>query len=128
MLTAIDACILTRKTTGITREHELHAGLDCVTVGAILADNECSWRDIVRIDTDALTPAPLPRETAYAALIREIAPKADPRHVEAYIRLEHSTLGGLSREQFEFEVGIALACIATVGAEQAERCARSFGL
>mgnify|MGYP001616081652 CR=1 FL=1 len=36
---------------------------------------------------------------------------ADPRHVEAWMRLEHPTLDSLSRAQFTAEVEIALQCI-----------------
>lgn len=52
----------------------------------------------------------------------------DPRHVEAYMRLEHSTLDGLSRSQFKQEVAIGIACIEEGGILAAESCAQSFGL
>lgn len=52
----------------------------------------------------------------------------DPRHIEAYMRLEHSTLDGLSRSQFSAEVSIGIACVDADGEENAERCAQSFGL
>lgn len=69
----------------------------------------------------------------YAGLIREILAahgtvEHDPRHVEAYMRLEHSTLDHLPRERFGAEVRIAVACIRHAGPEMAERCARSFGM
>lgn len=35
----------------------------------------------------------------------------DPRHVEAWMRLECNTLDWLSRERFEREVAIACDCI-----------------
>ncbi len=52
----------------------------------------------------------------------------DPRHVEAYMRLEHSTLDGLSRAQFASEVNIGASCVAADGAHNAENLAQSFGL
>lgn len=52
----------------------------------------------------------------------------DPRHVEAYMRLEHSTLDGLSGSQFSSEVGVGIACVRHEGLDIAERCAQSFGL
>ncbi len=61
---------------------------------------------------------------------RQIAPFAvgyDPRHVEAYIRLAHSTLGEMSERQFKREIRIAKDCIDQGGREAAERCAQSFG-
>lgn len=52
----------------------------------------------------------------------------DPRHVEGYIRLAHSTLGELDWPTFRREVRIALGCIKEGGEERAERNARTFGL
>lgn len=53
---------------------------------------------------------------------------ADPRHVEAYMRLEHRTLDGLSKSQFKREVEIGVACVREGGVVEAEACAASFGL
>lgn len=35
----------------------------------------------------------------------------DPRHVEAWMRIEHGTLDALTRERFAAEVAIACDCI-----------------
>lgn len=64
---------------------------------------------------------------------REIAlmPKAkgyDPRHIEGYMRLQHSILGNLSKQQFSREVTLCIACIKEGGIDAAERNAQSFGL
>ena len=62
---------------------------------------------------------------------RRIAPRTrdvDPRHVEAWMRLEHPTLDGLSRAEFEREIDLAVAAIATAGAADSEALAASFGL
>ena len=70
----------------------------------------------------------------YQQMIREILAKQghvgqyDARHVEAFMRLEHSTLDGLSRAQFAAEVKIAHACIDKCGRDGAESLARSYGL
>ncbi|MBK8285765.1 MAG: hypothetical protein IPK97_13360 [Ahniella sp.] len=53
---------------------------------------------------------------------------ADPRHVEAWMRLEHGCLDGLSRQQFTEEVTIALQCVAAAPAADSEALAASFGL
>lgn len=72
--------------------------------------------------------------THYQQLIRETMAKtgrigaADPRHVEAWMRCEHPTLGGLSPAQFTAEVKIALDCNAAGTTADSERLARSFGL
>lgn len=67
--------------------------------------------------------------SVYRRIISEIAPQQfDPRHVEAFMRLEHSTLDHLSRADFEHEVIVCCDCIMQCGPEQAEACARSFGL
>ena len=69
----------------------------------------------------------------YQQTIREILAKTgnigyDPRHIEAYMRLEHSTLDGLSKWQFDQEVLLCVECIKADGTVNAERCADSFGL
>lgn len=52
----------------------------------------------------------------------------DPRHVEGYMRLEHSTLDGLSKGQFRREVLIGALCVERDGEANAEANAKSFGL
>jgi hypothetical protein len=64
----------------------------------------------------------------YETIIRDLSPAGDPRHVEAYMRLEHGTLDRLSPQQFRAEVALAVACIAEGGTEAAEKLAKSYGL
>jgi len=68
----------------------------------------------------------------YESIRNEIARQGkigiDPRHVEAYMRLEHSTLDGLSKSQFNSEVRIGIMCTQEAGKQSAELCAQSFGL
>jgi hypothetical protein len=52
----------------------------------------------------------------------------DPRHIEAYMRIGHGTLDHLDARAFRAEVQIAIDCIRFGGVEQAEECAKSFGL
>ena len=54
--------------------------------------------------------------------------KYDPRHIEGYIRLEHSTLDGLSRNKFRAEIEASRQCIDYEGCNIAEELARSYGL
>jgi hypothetical protein len=54
--------------------------------------------------------------------------KYDPRHVEGYMRLEHSTLDQLGPRQFESEVRVAVECIDAGGKDRAERLAVSCAL
>lgn len=54
--------------------------------------------------------------------------EADPRHVEAYMRVEHHTLDNLSPVQFTKEIKIAVACIKEDGIANAEALAKSYGL
>ena len=61
-------------------------------------------------------------------VLAQLGETADPRHVEAYIRVEHPTLDHLSAERFRSEVRIALSCIEMEGEAGAETLARSFGL
>jgi len=72
-------------------------------------------------------------KSPYFDLIREEIARlgaigTDPRHVEAYMRLEHSTLDGLSKSQFSVEVEGCIGCVLADGVENAESCAQSFGL
>jgi hypothetical protein len=69
------------------------------------------YRDLIREDAAAL---------GYAG--------ADPRHIEAWMRLEHSTLDILSREQFRTEVGVAITCMRLADVSESEALADSFGL
>jgi hypothetical protein len=64
----------------------------------------------------------------YHARMRQYQPKHDPRLIEAYMRLEHSTLDGLTAYEFENEARIAALCIEHGGRAQAERLAVSMGL
>lgn len=65
----------------------------------------------------------------YAAQIRKVVGSLyDPRHVESYMRLAHSTLDGLSPSQFRREVLIAVDCIREAGLAAAESLAESFGM
>ena len=54
--------------------------------------------------------------------------QADPRHVEAFMRVEHGTLDALTPAQFTKEVKMALACIEQGGVDDAEELAKSYGL
>jgi len=74
-------------------------------------------------------------QTYYKTLIAEILDHPnyygdayDPRHIEAYMRLEHSTLDALTRDRFNEEVSIAVECINVDGVSNAESLALSFGL
>ena len=60
--------------------------------------------------------------------IRKLAPGYDPRHIEAYMRLQHATLNSLTRRQFTAEVRLCRACVDEGGIDAAKRCAQSFGL
>lgn len=70
----------------------------------------------------------------YAQMIREAMARtgrvgaADPRHVEAWLRLEHGCLDAMSRQQFTDEVTIALECVAAGPLADSEALAISYGL
>lgn len=64
----------------------------------------------------------------YRTLIEHHAPNYDPRHVEAYMRLEHGTLDAMSLSQFEREVKVACRLIRIEGVENAELLAKSYGM
>ena len=69
----------------------------------------------------------------YAQEIREEAARqgrlgSDPRHIEAWMRLEHGCLDGLGKEQFRSEVKTALACMDAATVQESESLADSFSL
>jgi hypothetical protein len=69
----------------------------------------------------------------YQKMIEKILKKIgrahmDPRHIEAYMRLEHEVLDGLSREQFEVSVQISSCCVQAEGHVKAEELAKSYAL
>lgn len=71
---------------------------------------------------------PAQRQT-YQHRIRTIVGSAvDPRHVEAYMRLEHHTLDSLSKDDFEYEAKASATCVLMGGEVAAEQLAKSFGL
>lgn len=65
---------------------------------------------------------------SYADIFRELQPKHDPRHIEAYVRLEHSTLDHLNRDTLREEAQVAADCIDICGKKAAEELAESYGL
>ena len=69
----------------------------------------------------------------YQEVIRETAARlgyigANTRHIEAWIRVGHGTLDALSREMFEEEVEMAIACMGNRPEAESESLARSYGL
>lgn len=83
-----------------------------------------------RTDSEPEAPEPAPcrsPKSLYADRIRALEPHYDPRHIEAYMRLQYATLDHLDQATFEQEVDIAVACIQEGGTAAAERNARSHG-
>ena len=68
------------------------------------------------------------RWTFYQRFIAERTQDIDPRHVEAWMRVEHPTLDGLSRAEFIAAMHAAVGCAIDAGAEESEALAASFGL
>jgi hypothetical protein len=68
------------------------------------------------------------RWSYYQRFIAERTRDIDPRHVEAWMRVEHPTLDGLSRRQFIAAMHVALGCAIDAGPEASEALAASFGL
>ena len=66
--------------------------------------------------------------SSFAAEFKKLEPDFGPRHIEAYVRCEHSTLGRLSASMLRREARLAADCVRVGGIQAAEDCARSFGL
>ena len=74
------------------------------------------------------TMGEMARWTFYQRFIAEHIRDTDPRHVEAWMRLEHPTLDGLSRSEFTEAMYAALATALDAGPGESEALAASFGL
>lgn len=66
--------------------------------------------------------------SCYSDTFKKLQPSHDPRHIEAFVRLEYSTLSHLDLRTLRREARIAADCIALGGVEEAETLAKSFGL
>lgn len=64
----------------------------------------------------------------YTDRIRALEPDYDPRHIEAYMRVEHGTLDHLDARRFADEAHIAARCVEIGGVEKAEELAGTYGL
>jgi hypothetical protein len=65
--------------------------------------------------------------TSYQRVIATIT-TVEPRHIEVWMRLEHPTLDGLSRDEFRDAVYEAIRAWREAGPGESEELARSFGL
>lgn len=74
------------------------------------------------------TMGQMARWTFYQRFIAERTKGVDPRHIEAWMRIEHPTLDGLSRQAFITAMHAALAAVIEAGPEASEELAASFGL
>jgi hypothetical protein len=64
----------------------------------------------------------------YQRLIAEHTREIDPRHIEAWMRVEHPTLDGLSREELLGAMYRAIADHLEAGDAMSESLAATFGL
>ncbi len=76
----------------------------------------------------AKTMGEMARWTYYQRFIAERTRDIDPRHVEAWMRVEHPTLDGLAPEAFITAMHAALASAVDAGPEASEALTVSFGL
>jgi len=68
------------------------------------------------------------REMIRAEIARQGYIGMDPRHVEGYMRVGHSTLDGLSWRQFQKEIAIGIECTRIDGTANADKICTSLGL
>ncbi len=74
------------------------------------------------------TMGEMARWSFYQRHIAERTRGIDPRHIEAWMRVEHPTLDGLTAQQFNDAMYAALATAMDAGPEQSEALAATFGL
>ena len=68
------------------------------------------------------------RRSFYQRYIAERTRDIDPRHVEAWMRVEHPTLDGLTTQQFNDAMYAALGAAMDAGPEESEALVATFGL
>lgn len=78
------------------------------------------------MDTTTATAKREPSE--YQRLIAQHTREIDPRHIEAWMRVEHPTLDGLSREELLGAMYRAIADHLEAGDAMSESLAATFGL
>lgn len=66
--------------------------------------------------------------STYQGFFRIYQPNYDPRHIEAYIRLEYGTFDHLSADKLKKEAKLAAQFVDYGGKDSAESLAQSFGL
>ena len=74
------------------------------------------------------TMGEMARWTFYQRHIAEWTRDIDPRHVEAWMRVEHPTLHGLTTQQFDDAMYAALGSTMDAGPEESEALVATFGL
>jgi hypothetical protein len=74
------------------------------------------------------TMGEMARWTFYQRFISEHVTDTDPRHVEAWMRVAHPTLDGMSRSEFLVAMYEALGQVQDAGSAESEALAASFGL
>lgn len=64
----------------------------------------------------------------YAATFATLQPAHDPRHIEAFVRLQYGPLDHLDRNTLREEAKVAAQCVTVGGVDAAEELAVSYGL
>lgn len=95
-------------------------------IAAEIDRRECLNRGIkpVRVVTESLYQQRIRMRLAETGHVG----KYDPRHIEAFMRLELGTLDWPDRQRFNAEIEIARQCVDLGGVTEAEACALSYGL
>ena len=74
------------------------------------------------------TMGEMARWSSYQRFIAERTKDIDPRHVEAWMRVGHPVLDGLSRQEFTEAMYQALGDAMDAGPDASDALAASFGL
>jgi hypothetical protein len=67
------------------------------------------------------------RDTIRQSIARRGHIGISPEHVEAWMRIEHSTLDALSPQAFDAEVGAAIECVNASTLAENDALAESYG-
>ena len=70
----------------------------------------------------------MPKSLYQDRIAEIVGPEYDPRHIEAFMRVQYGPLDHLPRDLFEADARFCAACLDEIGKDEGEKAARSYGL
>ena len=70
----------------------------------------------------------MPKSLYQRRIAEIVGPNYDPRHIEAFMRVQYGTLDHLPADIFKADALFCTVCLDEIGKEEGEKVARSDGL